>query len=437
MSGTQRHASAAHRRLLAIAYHFPPIQGSSGLHRTLAFARYLPEWNWSTTVLTASPNAYASTRTENERMVPPTVDVVRALAFDTVRHLSVKGRYLRLMALPDRWQSWILTGIWKGLWTIRRQHPSVIYSTFPIASAHVIGLVLARLTGLPWVADFRDPMDQITYPTDPLVRRSYRWIENQTFRHAARVLVTTPSTATLYQKRYPAQVGKLRIIPNGFDPEQFPSSWNERQPAVVCRDSGPITLLHSGILYPKERNPIPFLRALSTLHRSGNPRYGNLRVVFRGSGHERRFIDTVAELGLQNIVSFLPALSYQEAVAEMLQADALLLFQAASCNFQIPAKVYEYLYSGRPIIGITDPDGDTGQLLRCVGIHYVAMLEDERKIESLLKIVINDLHEGRITTPARQAVMKFSRKAASGTLATLLNELVAAPLSMASHFDSN
>ena len=48
------------RRLLAIAYHFPPIQGSSGVHRTLAFARYLRDSGWSTTVLTVAPTAYAA-----------------------------------------------------------------------------------------------------------------------------------------------------------------------------------------------------------------------------------------------------------------------------------------------------------------------------------------------------------------------------------------
>lgn len=431
VAGPQERESG--RRLLAIAYHFPPIQGSSGLHRTLAFARYLPEWGWTTTVLTVSPNAYVSTLVENEGMVPAGVDVIRARAFDTIRHLSVKGRYLRLLALPDRWQSWIISGVWKGLRAIRRQHPSVIYSTFPIASAHVIGLALCRVTGLPWVADFRDPMDQITYPSDPLVRRTYRWIEERTFRFAARILVTTQGTAALYRDRYPAHADKVQVIPNGFDPELFPADWSQATSQSVPSATRPLTLLHSGILYPSERNPIPFLRALASLYHSGNPQYANLRIIFRGSGHALDFADWVSSLGLQGIVSFPPSLPYQAAIEEMLQADALLLFQAANCNSQIPAKAYEYLYSGRPVIGITDPNGDTGRLLQCVGVQSIAMLEDETRIRVVLKEALDRLHDGTMPSPNRTNVMHFSRRVATGTLAAMLDQLVAVPVHKVSH----
>lgn len=420
-----------------IAYHFPPIQGSSGLHRTLAFARYLPAWNWSATVLTVSPNAYVNTRAENDGMIPTGSDVVRAWTFDTVRHLSIRGRYLRLMALPDRWQSWIATGIWNGLRIIRKQRPSVIYSTFPIASAHAIGLALSRLTRLPWVADFRDPMDQITYPPDPLVRRSYRWIEQQTFRHAACILVTTPGTARLYAERYPEFSSKVHIIPNGFDPNLFPLKPDSAQRDSAQRAAGPLVLLHSGLLYPSERNPEPFLRAIARLCHSGDARYANLRVVFRGSGHEQQFADLVRLLRLQKIVSFPPALPYHDAVAEMLGADALLLFQAANCNSQIPAKAYEYLYSGRPVIGITDPDGDTGQLLQRVGVNCIARLEDENEIAVTLRAAIDDLRSGKMPLPDQANVMRYSREVATGDLAALLDHLLLALPCEVSHSESN
>lgn len=413
--------------MLAIAYHFPPIQGSSGLHRTLALARYLPEWNWATTVLTVSPNAYASSRAENRDMIPAGVDVVRAPAFDSVRHLSIRDRYLRLLALPDRWQSWIGSGVWKGLQIIRRQRPDVIYSTFPIASAHVIGLILHRLTRLPWIADFRDPMDQITYPSDPSVRSAYRWIEQRTFRHAARIFVTTPGTANMYRLRYPEYSTKISVIPNGFDPEMFPPDWQVSGQSPSPAAGRPLTLLHSGILYPSERNPLPFFRALAALKDTGDSRYTGLKVIFRGCGHERQFTDVVKELGLQDVVTFPPSLPYHQALVEMVQADALLLFQAANCNSQIPAKAYEYLYSGRPIIGITDPEGDTAKLLQSVGITSIAKLEDQDQIADTLKSALDSLRNGAMPVPGRDTVMKFSRKAATQDVAAVLDTLIARP----------
>lgn len=414
------------RRLLAIAFHFPPIQGSSGVHRTLAFARYLKDFHWNTTVLTASPGAYSRIRAENEKLVPSFVEVVRAPAFDTVRHLSIGGRYSRWMALPDRWQSWIPCAVAAGLVTIGRQRPSAILSTFPIASAHAIGLALSRLSSVPWIADFRDPMDQITYPTDPHVRSSYRWLEGKAFTHAARILVTTPGTADYYTKRYGRSLGKkIRVIPNGFDEEAFPANFSQNVPALMPAGNRPLTLVHSGILYPKERDPEPFLRALAQLRSSGMQGCDTIRIVFRGSAHADHFASLVSSLGLQDAVSFPPALPYREAIEEMLAADALLVFQADNCNAQIPAKVYEYLFSGRPIIGIADPEGDTGQLLTRLGATNVAKLESQQSIFDMLSRAIDGLRAGVFPLASRESVVALSRRARTAELAAVLDSVVA------------
>ena len=62
--------------------------------------------------------------------------VDRAFALNTHKHLALAGRYPRLLALPDRWQSWIAGGVIKGLARIRADRPDAIMSTYPIASAH-------------------------------------------------------------------------------------------------------------------------------------------------------------------------------------------------------------------------------------------------------------------------------------------------------------
>jgi glycosyltransferase involved in cell wall biosynthesis len=414
------------RRLLAVAYHFPPIQASSGVHRLLAFTRYLRNHDWQSTVLTVHPRAYGETRDANLALIPEGTDVIRAAAWDTQRHLSIAGRYPRIMDLPDRWQSWILPAFFSGLRAIRRQRIDVLLSTFPIASAHAIGYLLHRATGLPWVADFRDPMVQDTYPADPAVRKAWGVIERAAFRHAARITVTTAGTAAWYQRRYAAAAAaKITVIPNGFDPETFPELADRA--AATAPGDRVLTLLHSGLMYPRERDPLPFLRALARLVHSGDPVYANLRVVFRNSGHDQEFAPAITQLELARHVEFRPAVPYREAVAEMLEADGLLVFQAANCNSQIPAKAYEYLYAGRPIIGITDPAGDTGQLLRSMGVPGVAALEDEAAIEATLRAAIPALRAGTYRAADRAAVMGLSRESRTAELAAILNGLVAAP----------
>jgi glycosyltransferase involved in cell wall biosynthesis len=413
------------RQLLLIAFHFPPIQGSSGVHRSLAFARYLPRHKWDVTVLTVHPRAYESAREDNLRLIPPATRVLRAQAWDTARHLSIRGRYPTWLALPDRWQSWIVPGLLAGLTHVRRLRPNAIMSSYPVGSAHVIGLLLKRLTGLPWIADFRDPMWHDNYPTDPLIRKSYRVTENLVFKWADRVVVTTPGTVTYYRSRYStAYTDKLCLIPNGFDPEAFTDA-GDLPSSERSMDRSKLTLVHSGVLYRSDRNPEPFLQALADLHSARQVSEQTLSVKLRASGHDEDYKELIERLGLTSIVQVLPPISYEGALNEMALADALLLFQAQSCNRQIPAKVYEYLYAERPVLGITDPCGDTGQLLQGLGIDGIAKLEDRDAIRRMLPRALEQVRSGKYTVPSRPDLQMLSREAGAAQLASLLDQIAA------------
>lgn len=406
------------KRLLAVAYHFPPIQGSSGVHRTLSLARYLPAHGWDVSVLTVSPRAYRDHRPENLALVPPETRVIRAPAFDTPRHLAIRGRYLGALALPDPWQSWIPGGIVAGLLEIRRSRPTALLSTFPIASAHVIARGLKKLTGLPWIADFRDPMYQEDYPPDPRVRNLFRRLEQRIFAEADRVTVTTRGTARYYRERYGRAAGaRISIVPNGYDPQAF-DGIRAAPPA-----DGRRTLLHSGILYPSERDPSAFFAALAMLAREQPALLDRFRFVFRGSAHDHLYRDRVAQLGLNELVRFEPSLPYREALAEMLGADALLVFQASNCNDQVPAKIYEYLYARRPILAFTDPAGDTAQVLTGAGVARLAPLNDAPAIAAVLRDALPRLADGALAAPSTADLTSLSREARVAEVAVLLDEL--------------
>lgn len=405
------------KRLLLIAFHFPPIQGSTGVTRSLAFARYLIEFGWEVTVLSADPRAYPATRSENLQGIPPHVRVERGFAWDTKRHLSILGKYPLCLATPDRWQSWIAGGFLKARKLVREWQPSAIMSTFPIASAHQIGALVNDWCGLPWIADFRDPMAQDGYPPEPLLHRAYAAIERRVFRQASHVIVTTEGAARLYRSRYPSfDSERLVIIPNGFDDAMFPA---RAAAAVPGRER--LLVLHSGVLYPSERDPTEFFRALAELRDAGAIHPSRVEFRLRATAHDELYAPLLRELGLEDMVSLAPAVPYADALAEMMSADACLVLQAANCNDQIPAKVYEYLYAGRPVLALTDPAGDTGRLLRGLGMTDIVPLDDRRAIKEALPGFLERVRTGSARIVEPSSVMPFSRRALTGRLAAILD----------------
>ena len=245
------------RRVLLIAFHYPPIQGSSGVHRALAFSKYLPTFGWDVTVLTVHARAHETTRAENLALIPPAVEVVRAAAWDAARHLAILGRYPSFLALPDRWQSWVMFGTIAGLRVMRARRFDGIVSTFPIASAHLIGRTLARRTGTPWIADFRDPMATDTYPHEPGLRRRWNRIQDSVVRESSLVTVTAPGAAAFYRSRYPDIAGdKVEVIENGFDPDNFPTT-PDSDPAATERPNTDAPLLLLPAAYSIRASAIP------------------------------------------------------------------------------------------------------------------------------------------------------------------------------------
>ena len=393
------------------------------MQRTLRFAQHLPKYGWRPIVLTAAPRAYQSAAVDVGNELPADLRVERAFCLDTARHLSLFGRYPRRLAVPDRWATWRSWAVRKALKLTRAEAIDVLWSTFPIATAHLIGLEVARRTGLPWVAEFRDPMWQGDYPPDPVINRSWLGLERRTLASASRIVVTTPGAIDLYRERYPQTPRKsLLLIENGFDEETF-ARLSPAQPHPVD-PARPFTLLHSGVIYSKERDPTQLFEALARLKRAGRLTSRQFRLVLRASGNEADFKQRVVNAGIDDLVSFLPATDYLEALREMRDSDALLLLQASDCNSQIPAKLYEYLRAGRPILALTDPVGDTARAVQRAAAGHIARLDQADGIAQALMDFIPAVRAGTAPQPSPDVVSNYSRESQTRQLAGYFDEVL-------------
>jgi hypothetical protein len=399
------------KHVLMVAFHYPPFSGSSGLLRTLKFSQYLPAHGWHPLVLTANPRAYPQVRNDQLNEIP------------SVKHLSVGRYYLRLTALPDRWASWWLGAVPAGMRLIKRYRPAVIWSTYPIATAHLIALTLHRLTGLPWVADFRDSMTEDCYPADISMRRCYRWIERQTVRHASFCVFTARATREMYLKRYPdLNPARCLLIPNGYDEKDFQGLTESF--GIQTKSNRPTRLIHSGLLYPDDRDPRPFFRVVARLKNEGQENSKSLQIQLRAPGSEDYYSAILQDLKVEDMVSLLPSLPYKQSLQECLEADGLLLFQAASCNHQIPAKAYEYLRLRRPVFALTAEMGDTAALLTETGGATIVDLSDEQAIHSAFSRFLCAVRDRQHPLPSTGKVQQYDRQQQAAEMVGYLERLV-------------
>lgn len=389
-------------------------------------ARYLAQDGVQPIVLTPDDRAYGRTSEQSMAMVPPGVHVLKAFALDARRHMGLGGRYPQWLAAPDRWISWWPGAVIAGLRAIRRYRPRAIWSTYPIATSHLIAYELHRRTGVPWVADFRDPMIGGGVNPDGFAMRMRSKVEALAVRSAQACVFVTAGASELYSRRY-AQIahGDFEVIPNGFDEESF--SGLTASDTVPKREAAPLVLVHSGVLYPEGRNPEPFFIALSRILEGGSLKAEGLRIVLRASGPKSTVYAEMAQrYGLRGVVELAPPVAREAALREQAQADALLLFQGTQFNQQVPAKVYEYLRVGRPILALTDPEGETARLVASTGAGLVVPIDDSEALVNSIPEFLDGISTGRFPALQGDALQAFSRRMGATRLRELIDRIAPA-----------
>jgi glycosyltransferase involved in cell wall biosynthesis len=410
-------------KVLLVAFHFPPCGIGSGVHRAAQFASRLGEYGWNPYVLTVNARAYEKSDPNATEKVPHSVSVIRAFALDARKHLSVRGRYLGMSALPDRWANWVVCAIPAGLLALWRRQIDLILVTFPIATAVLIALILNWVTGKPLVVDFRDSMTEKEYPRDPTTRAMHQWIEKRIIHRGSRFIFTTNSARLMYLERYPDLLpSSCIVIPNGYNEDDF-ADGSATTPVRECA-YGRLRLVHSGLIYPDDRDPRAFFTTIRKLKCEGVIDANTLRIDLRASGWEKHYESILRALEIDDVVQLLPSLPHRESLKDAASADGLLLFQAASCNHQIPAKVYEYFRLKKPIFALTSATGDTAALLTEVGGATIAELTDESAIVTKFTLFLTDVRSGHHSLPEHEKLSVYTRRNATAALAHCLDHLM-------------
>jgi glycosyltransferase involved in cell wall biosynthesis len=377
------------KRVLLISYVFPPMAAVGG-YRTIKYCKFLPEFGWRPTVLTVrsgynvaydpsllqqidrAVTVYRSGNWEpldwwdkhsQAKPSPPSGSVAMPSSSPAAPSLAARTKsYIRRwLSLPDSNNFWIPFGVITGLKAVRREQIDIIYSTSPPASAHVVGYLLSLLTGKPLVIDFRDLWTQNeSYDMkglSPFQRRLDRWLERRVINRARGVITTTRSFSTLTQANNPNKdAGRVHTITNGIDADDFrhvtmPETKNDR-----------FTVLHLGSLYG-HRNPAFFFEAAAEWAKRRPEIVGRVQIDFIGNAPG--FEAMVQREPLKNLVNMLTHIPHDKVLDRLWQADILLLILGFDPGGRgvLPAKLFEYLCTARPILAIVPRGGEAQAVL--------------------------------------------------------------------------
>ncbi len=448
------------RKVLMISHGYPPV-GGSGMLRSLKFSRYLPDHDWSPVVITLRRTNHPRLDPRLLSEVPAEAAVYRSPMWNPldllIRLRRLAGKLLRrggdgdaesaegapsqagagadptgdsfiarvkdYLTFPDGYSGWVLPGIIIGFWAILRHRPRVIYSTSPPPSAHLLGGSLARISGLPWVVDFRDPWT-LQFPDEALNtrrgRRSRR-LEAKVLNRASCIICNTEPLARELRSTYPEiDPKRFVVITNGYDPADFATDPGQA-PA-----EGPFRFVHTGEFFPVDdmRVPDPFLTALRDLIDEGRVDADDVRVRLIGSGEYSemdQFHALLESPTLRKVVELVDFMPHGDIPAELADSHALLLFQNADVfRLQVPAKTFEYIRAARPILAVAAP-GATADLVASVAGGHAVVPGDDAGIRAAILELLNG--RGEPFHRSDDELERFTRPGLTRNLAEVLDRI--------------
>lgn len=399
------------RNLLLLTYTFPPDNTAAAV-RPGQLYDYLPQLGYQPHVVASSFEG-ATNKDAHIRRAPRIKEPGRR------RFSSNVGKwFMRYLAPYDDRLPWVPYAAAGAADVLQSTKVDAIFSTSPFLASHFVGFWLKAKRGLPWIADFQDPVrDNPTrsrrwfYPYDAIIERVF-------FRYADRIIANTDTVAEAWSARYPRWASKISVLWNCYDPYDAITIANppERSYRVLA---------HVGSLYAG-RHPVQLLSALERLHADPS----QIRVKLVGPMEPKllnrygSLFDRLAQNGALYYGNRLVARA--EALRETAESDYLLLLDLNEKNasFQLPSKLLDYVRYGKPILAYTPKNSPVERVLAQSGVAYTAVdptdpqETSDKKIAEFLRSPVEP------RAPSAWFEKTFNAKTQAKTVADLLDDLL-------------
>ncbi|KPK99551.1 MAG: hypothetical protein AMJ90_09365 [candidate division Zixibacteria bacterium SM23_73_2] len=427
--------SVGKKKVLVISYYFPPL-GMAGVQRMAKFVKYLPTFGWEPVVLTVKDIEYFAKDPSLLDDIPKDIKVFKTGSFDPLRvslllkklfkekrNSKRKATYTKGFSLlapwiffPDSKIGWLPFALAKGLSIVKKEKIDLIFSSSPPPTAHLVAHYLKILTGKKWVADFRDLLFGYGYKHCPTF--FHRVLKEKTqrviFKNSDRIITENDKIADRVKGRN-FRVCDIDVIPNGYDQEDFSFQPEEKKEYFK--------IVYCGSLSPDSK-PEPFFGALSDLIKEGKSKGSKIKFVHVGNFFGIDLDHLVKKYRLAESVLRVGYLPHKRALKEMTSADLLLILVSEEKDSEniIPGKIFEYLYSKKPILAVVPPSGAIGEMVRRFKRGRVISPKNTNEIKEAIRSFL--LRKEELPLLEEKDIMIFQRRYLTSRLAQIFDNLL-------------
>lgn len=387
------------KKVLIITYYWPPA-GGIAVVRWVKFVKYIRENGWEPIVYTVSNGNYPLIDASLEGDVPKGIQIIKRPIWEPHHLYRIFSNKKNTGGLADikpkdnasfieKISNWVRSNFFipdaRAFWinpSVRflRKYLSTnpvdaVVSTGPPHSAHLIALALKKQTGLPWLADFRDPWTTMDYYKELLLTT---WADEKHHHLELEVLKTADSVIVIgngMKAEFEEKSGRsVEVITNGFDEEDFstPSMQLDKK----------FSLVHIGTFFSRV-NPVNLWEVLQELKKDNHPIIGDLQIKLMGRV-DPIIVESIQKADLGDFLELSPIQPHDEALRQMRNAQVLLLCIFEPNKFIVTGKLFEYLASQRSIFCIGPVDGDASEILKETNAGLTFSFSDKNGIKQHL-----------------------------------------------------